>query len=158
MAVEKRLVGTFKDDTGRIEVVWFKGVSWIKKTIKSSEEYILFGKPTLYKNHFNITHPDIEKAENQEEQFANHLFPLYHTTEKMKAKYLDSKALSKLVKVLLLELKEVSFEENLTFQIIERYKLMTRKAAVFNIHFPKNENQQKRASFRLKFEELFLYS
>jgi len=152
---KKRLVGTFKDDTGRIEVVWFKGVSWIKKSIKSSEEYILFGKPTLYKNQFNITHPDIEKAEDQEEQFANHLFPLYHTTEKMKAKYIDSKALSKLVKVLLLELKEVSFEENLTVQIIDRYKLMTRKAAVFNIHFPKNENQQKRASFRLKFEELF---
>ena len=151
----KRLVGQFKDDTGRIEVVWFKGVSWIKKSIRAGEDYILFGKPTIYKQQFNIAHPEIEKASDSSESFSQHLFPMYNTTEKMKAKYLDSRAISKLVMNLLVELKEFDFQENLTSDIEEKYRLPTRKQSFYNIHFPKNETLQKQASFRLKFEELF---
>jgi ATP-dependent DNA helicase RecG len=151
----KRLVGQFKDDTGRIDVIWFKGVSWIKKSIRPGEEYILFGKPTIYKQQFNIAHPEIEKASDGLESFSQHLFPMYNTTEKMKVKYVDSRAISKLVMNLLVELKEFDFQDNLTSDIEEKYRLPTRKQSFYNIHFPKNETLQKQASFRLKFEELF---
>lgn len=151
----KRLVGQFKDDTGRIDVIWFKGGSWIKKSIRPGEEYILFGKPTIYKQQFNIAHPEIEKASDGSESFSQHLFPMYNTTEKMKVKYLDSRAISKLVMNLLVELKEFDFQDNLTSDIEEKYRLPTRKQSFYNIHFPKNETLQKQASFRLKFEELF---
>ena len=151
----KRLGGDFKDDTGRIEIVWFRGSSWIQRTLKIGEEYVLFGKPTLYKNQFNIAHPEIESALEFEAGISKTLYPLYHTSEKLKSKNIDSKAVSKLTKQLIVDLNIYAFQENLPNSIISKYGLLDRKEAFFNIHYPKSQKEQKEAEFRLKYEELF---
>ncbi len=151
----KYITATFSDETGSIGLVWFKGLQWIKKKLDSDKEYILFGKPGVFKNKFNFVHPDLEVVSENETQkiIGNRLEGIYSTTEKLKNVGLGSKGISKIVKTLLEKISE-SIEETLPEYLIKKYNLLSRKEALINIHFPENPDILKRAELRLKFEEL----
>jgi ATP-dependent DNA helicase RecG len=153
-ARQKRLVADFYDHTGKIELVWFKGIKWVKPSLTSGMEYVVFGKPTAYKNKLNIAHPDLETLELAKRKVRSGLQPVYSTTEKLSAKGLNSKGIEKLMEGLIPEvLPHIS--ENLPDWILSQYRLVNRHEAIKNIHFPEDAEKLSKAQFRLKFEELF---
>ncbi|KOF04526.1 ATP-dependent DNA helicase RecG [Roseivirga seohaensis subsp. aquiponti] len=150
---KKRLVAHFEDGTGTLELVWFKGIQFIAKKIQLGVEYVVFGKPATFGRKVSIAHPELEVLTTQNEK-ASFLQPVYHTSEKMKAKYLDSKAISKMVRQVMI-LSEPHIHETLPQELVARYGMIEKKLALWHIHFPGNEELLKKAQFRLKFEELF---
>ena len=150
---KRRLKAYLRDETGEIELVWFKGIQWVLKKLQPGVEYMVFGKPTMFGSKLNIAHPEIELLTNNNEG-TSYLHPVYNTTEQLKQKYLDSKAISKLQRVLL-QLAESRIKETLPQQLLSEYRLMSKKEALFNIHFPEDPGALQKAQFRLKFEELF---
>ena len=149
----KRLIGYFKDETGIVELVWFKGVKWIKSGVKLNTEYIVFGKPSLYSNKLNIAHPEMDLVEDKE-RFSTALEPVYHSTDKLNQKGINSRVISKLVKELL-PLVEGNIEETLSKSLIEKLRLPNNEKAFFDIHQPINKKSLIRAQKRFKFEEFF---
>jgi len=149
-----RLVAHFTDNTGMIELVWFKGIKWIQDTIKKNVEYIVFGKPTEFRGDYNISHPDIEEAAKVDSKLASPLEPAYNTTEKMKTGYLNSKTIFKLICILLPNVKDY-IQETLPNYIIQQCALLPLKDALWNIHLPQNLDSLRKAEYRLKFEEFF---
>ena len=150
---KKRLVAYFGDGTGEMELIWFKGVNWMQKQINTNATYLVFGKPQFAFQRISIAHPEIEIFNPAEKQ-SGFLQPVYSVTEKLKKKYVTSKAVSKMLKTLL-PMAYQHIEENLSEAILQRYRLISRRDAVINIHFPKDQQWLKRATTRLKFEELF---
>ncbi|MCB0505073.1 MAG: ATP-dependent DNA helicase RecG [Cyclobacteriaceae bacterium] len=148
-----RLVATAKDETGRIELVWFKGVSWMAKKLQPGVKYLVFGKPTKYGSKLNIAHPEIEIVTTGN-SLEGKLRPVYSTTEKLKAKYIDSKTISKFVAALIQPALQ-HIHDPLPQEIAHRLKLMPKAEAIYHIHFPQNTQTLEKARFRLKFEELF---
>ncbi len=150
----KRLTATFHDDTGAIELVWFKGIRWFMDKFDPDKEYIVFGKPSIFNNKYNIPHPDIDPVPEHDDPVSNRLEGFYSSTEKLKSKGLSSKNISKLVKTLL-KSTEGKIPEVLSNQIIKNLALTNREKALLNIHFPESQEQLQKAQARLKFEELF---
>jgi len=150
----KRLKAVFGDGTGYMDVVWFKGISWIQKYIQPNKEYVLFGKPNEFKGRLNIVHPEIEEAKDFLSQGNAGFQPVYSTTEILKRRGLESKGIQKAIKELLSN-PNFRVAEILPQTIIDEYRLMDRHSAFVNIHFPQSDEAQKKAEFRLKFEELF---
>jgi ATP-dependent DNA helicase RecG len=149
-----RLVATFTDNTGSIDLVWFQGIKWVKEKLKIDEEYIVFGKPVYFNGSFNIPHPDIDKViDNQNQSEVEGLYPFYNSTEKLKSLGLNSKGISKITKTLIQSAKGLIFE-TLTDEIIFKYRLISRENAVINIHYPVSNDLLKKAIYRIKFEEL----
>ena len=151
---KKRLSANFTDETGTIELVWFKGVKWIKDSIKPDIEYIIFGKPTIFNNKFNIIHPEIEELSKYDSKINSALEPAYNTTEKMKNGFLNSKTILRIQQTLMQQVYS-SIWETLPAYITDKYKLLPLKEALKNIHFPTDLETLKKAEYRLKFEELF---
>ena len=151
---KKRLSANFTDETGTIELVWFKGVKWIKDSIKPDVEYIIFGKPTIFNNKFNIVHPEIEELSKYDSKINSALEPAYNTTEKMKNGFLNSKTILRIQQTLMQQVYS-SIWETLPAYITDKYKLLPLKEALKNIHFPTDLETLKKAEYRLKFEELF---
>ncbi len=149
-----RLVARLRDDSGLVELVWFKGVKYIKPTLKPGLEYVVFGKPTLFNNRFNLSHPEVIPAVEWNKKGQKGLQAIYPSTEKLKARYLDSKGLRKLMDNLLLEV-EGKVEETLPSYLIEEYKLMSRGRAFLEVHSPQSNDIINKAKGRLKFDELF---
>jgi ATP-dependent DNA helicase RecG len=149
----KRLIAYFQDDTGIIELVWFKGARWIKSGIKLNSEYIVFGKPSAFNNKFNIVHPELDLLDDNV-NFSPGLQAVYHSTELLNAKGLSSRAISKLVIALLPQIKN-NLDENLSPDLISKLNLPYREKAFNDIHCPKDSKMLVRAQKRLKFEELF---
>ena len=151
----KRLVVLFKDNTGIIELVWFKSYNWVSKQLKLGAEYIVFGKPSLFNGKFNIPHPEIsvitEDLLKQQSAFQS----VYNSTEKLKLFGLDSEGIRKAQRNLLIQLQITDIQENLSNELINDYHLMSRFEAFKFIHFPNSNKQIKEATLRLKFEELF---
>lgn len=148
-----RLTAVAKDETGRIELVWFKGVSWMAKKLQPGVPYIIFGKPTKFGQKLNIAHPEIELV-TQGNSTHGQLRPVYPTTEKLKAKFVDSKAIARMVEAIMQSaVKHIT--DPIPVEIIHRLKLMPKAEAIFHIHFPQNSEALEKARFRLKFEELF---
>ena len=150
---KQRLTVYFTDGTGELELVWFQGAQWMLKRIQPGVEYVVFGKPTLFGSKLNIAHPEMEVATKQNTEHG-YLQPVYSTTELLKRKYLDSKAISKLMRALLGEALN-RIRETLPENIRSQYALLNKAQAIANIHFPENLNLLQKAQFRLKFEELF---
>lgn len=151
----KRLVGIFRDPSGNMEVVWFQGAQWVGKMLQLNKEYVLFGKPALFGNRLSMAHPEIETAEDFNKEKIAGLQPVYSTTEKLKAKGLDSKGLLKLVKTLLDD-PYFKMPEIFPEQLLQQYQLLPRAAAYRQIHFPASDTLYRQALFRIKFEE-FLF-
>lgn len=150
---KKRLIAHFHDDTGSIELVWFGGVGWIEKKLVPGVEYVVFGKPTTFNGALNIAHPELEPA-SQFSLEGGYLQPVYSTTEKLKKKYLDSKALGKIIRRLV-KMSEPQIHESLPLTLVSDYRLMSKREALPQIHFPDDQRKLQRATFRMKFEELF---
>lgn len=150
----KRLIAGFTDNTGTIELVWFKGLSWIQKSLKPGKEYVIFGKPSLFNNKVNLIHPEIEDAGKLEEVHYSALQAFYNTTEKLKNNYITSRVIHKL-QGNLLNLIKGKITETLPAYLIDELNLLTLEESLVNIHFPKNTKLLKRSQSRLKFEELF---
>ena len=150
---QRRLVGHFSDGTGVIDLVWFQGIKYLMGRYKAHEEYIVFGKPTVFNGRINVAHPDIDPAKDLTLSTMG-LQPYYNTTEKMKRAGLNSHALEKLMNNAF-ALLQGPFPETLSPQIVEENHLMSLDEALRNIHFPQNPEKLRRAQYRLKFEELF---
>ena len=150
---KKRLVAHFTDGTGFIDLVWFQGIRFVESKYKANQEYIVFGKPTLFGNRWNMAHPDIDPYMSEADR-PDGLMAMYNTTEKMKNHYLNSKAVQKIIENAFGMIKE-RLPESLSPDVVEAARLMPFHDAVENIHFPKNPILLRDAEFRLKFEELF---
>ncbi len=150
---QKRLTARLTDQSGSLELVWFKGANWILKYLHSGTEYVVFGKPTLYRGRFNMAHPEMELA--TEFSASGGLQPVYSSTEKLKTKGLDSKGLAKLTRTVLQMMSEDDIPENLPTATISKHHVMPRFNAYQQIHFPDDEPIMNQARNRLIFEELF---
>jgi ATP-dependent DNA helicase RecG len=150
----QRLVVMFKDSSGIIELVWFKGIKWMEPKLIPGVKYIIFGKPTYFNNKINMVHPEIEPAVGHQINLGEKLYPVYSSTEKLKTSGLDSKGISKIMKTLIIQVKELVYE-TLSPDILTSLKLISRQEAMLNIHFPTDEQLLGKSRARLKFEELF---
>ena len=150
---QRRLVAHFSDGTGVVDLVWFQGIKYLIGKYKAHEEYIVFGKPTIFNGRINIAHPDIDPAKDLTLS-AMGLQPYYTTTEKMKRAGLNSHALEKLMSNAF-ALLQGPLLETLSPKVVEENHLMSLDEAIRNIHFPQNPEKLRRAQYRLKFEELF---
>ena len=148
-----RLVGVFADESGTIEMVWFKGIQWVQKSLTIGVKYVAFGKATIFNGKFNIAHPEVE-IQTEKNTKGGYLQPIYHSTEKMKKKGMESKFFSKVMKVLLVEAVH-HIEETLPNSLIQQFRLVDKKTAVVAMHFPRNSQQLLSTQNRMKFEELF---
>ena len=149
-----RLIVTLRDTTGSIELLWFQGINWVKDKFKPGSEWIVFGKPTLFNGRYNFSHPETETVAEYTAQPADPLHPIYNSTEKMKLSGLNTRAISKITRTLVTQLKGV-IPETLSAEIISEYKFMGRENALVNIHFPPDTETLEKARARLKFDELF---
>jgi len=150
---QRRLVAHFSDGTGIIDLIWFQGIKYITSKYKVREEYIVFGKPTVFNGRYNIAHPDIDKADEIALSSLG-LRPYYNTTEKMKRGNLNSHAIEKLMQNALNLLKE-PISETIPQYIIDEHHLISLDKAIHEIHFPHSADRLRKAQYRLKFEELF---
>jgi len=149
----KRLVAHIFDDTGEMELTWFKGLQWVAKKLVIGVPFVFYGKPNRYGRKFSIAHPEMEPLSQVQEE-KSFFQPVYSTTEKLRARYLDSKGISKIMEGLV----QVAFpqiQETLPVDILHRFNLIPKRDALKQIHFPDNPDILKRARFRLKFEEFF---
>ena len=150
----KRLVATLKDETGEIELVWFKGIKWLASSIVIGKEYIAYGKPSKYSNRYNIAHPDLDEVDQSLIENKVSLEAVYPTTELLTRLGLNSKGIHKIQKNLIPQLGG-KINETLPFEMLERLQLMGKEEAITNVHQPVHPSLLKKARQRLKFEELF---
>ncbi len=150
----KRLVATFADETGPMELVWFRGQKWIRENLKLNTPYVIFGKCNWYNGSYSMPHPEMELLTEHEQGLKISMQPIYPSTEKLANKGITNRVVSKLMQQLFLETKG-RFSETLSDGILNELKLMSKGEALFNIHFPKSQEMLAKAQFRLKFEELF---
>ena len=150
----KRLVATFQDQTGTMELLWFKGHKWIKDNIKLNVPYVIFGKTNLYNRRFSMPHPEIELVEDHKKSLQSAMQPVYPSTEKLSARSISNRVFNKLMQQLFLGLRK-GVKETLSEPLINRFDLISKNKAIFNIHFPQSQELLSKAQYRLKFEELF---
>lgn len=149
----KRLIAQLQDDTGSIELVWFKGIKWVKPKLSVGKEYTIFGKPSQFNNSYNLVHPEFEQRQiNQPIQAS--LQPVYSSTEKANSSGLNSKGIAKITKALVLQIAG-HIPETLSHRVMNEMKLISKEKALREIHFPTNAENLKKAIYRLKFEEFF---
>jgi len=151
---QKRLVATFIDDTGQMELTWFQGIKWIRESLKLNEVYVIFGKAADFKGQFSMAHPEMELLEEHKTSLRSAMQPVYPSTEKLTQRGVTNRVINKAMQQLFIETKS-QFIETIPIAIIEQLKLIPKNEAMFNIHFPKSQELLAKAQFRLKFEELF---
>ena len=151
---QKRLVATFVDETGQMELVWFQGHKWIRESLKLNEICVIFGKCTSFGNTFNMAHPEIELMAEHEQSLRSVMQPVYPSTETLANRGISNRVINKMMEQLFQE-TQAKFSETLPDYLTSELKLIPKNAALFNIHFPKSAEALAKAQFRLKFEELF---
>ncbi|MBS1747952.1 MAG: ATP-dependent DNA helicase RecG [Bacteroidetes bacterium] len=152
----RRLIALLEDESGVVELTWFQGIQWIQKILQAGNEYLVYGKAGFFNGRPQITHPEIELFRQEMQNGKSFLEPVYPTTEKLKAKGLNARQLSKLTGTLLSQLSVKDLPEIIPVSIIEKLSLQRRYDAVTAIHFPKDTHDFELALRRLKFEEFFL--
>ena len=150
---QRRLLAHFSDGTGVVDLVWFQGIKYVTNKYKLHEEYIVFGKPTVFNGRINVAHPDIDSPADLKLSSMG-LQPYYNTTEKMKRSFLNSHAIEKMMATVIGQIQE-PLSETLSPKLIADHHLMYLTDALRNIHFPSNPELLRKAQYRLKFEELF---
>lgn len=150
----KRLVAEFTDGKGVMELVWFSNEKYVTQSYKTDEEYIVFGKPKRYGTVFSMAHPEIEIFKGDNPRADIGFKTMYNTTETMKNHYLNSSVVRGLISNLLTT-AQLNIPETLPQYLIDKYKLISRAEAIYNIHLPRNRALLDAATRRLKFEELF---
>lgn len=153
----KRLTAILKDDTGAIELIWFQGIVGIERLIEQNDNFLIFGKATMFQKFLNITHPEMDVIQQIDIDTFPPFQPVYPSTEKLRNKFLSGRNYVKLVAQLFLSIHEKDIIDILPTTIKEKFNLINSLDALKNIHFPENENKLQQATYRLKFEELFLH-
>ncbi len=151
---KKRLVATFVDDTGQMELVWFQGHKWIRESLELNVPIVIFGKCTSFGTVYNMAHPEIELLSEHEKSLRFAMQPVYQSTETLTNRGITNKVVNKLMQQLFLETQNL-FSETLPDYLRTELNLISKKEALFNIHFPKSAETLAKAQYRLKFEELF---
>ncbi len=149
----QRLSATFTDGRHTIELVWFKGVKYVK--LERNVQYLLFGKPSRFNHQYNFVHPELTPMSKVQPEMTQGLEPHYNTTEGMKRAGINSKAIRTIIAQLIPELQQYGMVDTIGMDIVQRYHLMRLSEALVNIHFPKDTHTMQKARERLKFEELF---
>ena len=150
----KRMVATFVDGTGEMELVWFRGQKWIREHLQINKPYVIFGRCNWYNGQFSMPHPEMELLSEHEKGVQVAMQPVYPSTEKLGKKGITNRVINKLIQQLFLETRG-RYSETLSPALIHELRLLPKNEALFNIHFPKNQELLAKAQFRLKFEELF---
>ena len=153
MGRKRRIVGHFSDGHGIVDLVWFNGLQYIDRTYKLQTEYVVFGKPTFFQGRYNITHPEIEGIERFNRSGVG-LRPYYSVPEKIQKRGINSRMMEQWIATVLRVIKE-PLPETLPTYLVRELQLMSRDEAIRAMHYPQNAEHLSRASFRLKFEELF---
>jgi ATP-dependent DNA helicase RecG len=152
----KRLVAHLTDETGVLEMTWFKGINWVEKLLQPDEVYNVFGKLTFFMGKPQMVHPEVESVKKNGGAVRDFLEPVYYTTEKLKSKGLGGRQIGKLTVALFQMLSPKDLPENLPPYLLEKFRLISRFEAFRNIHFPASQAAYEQAVRRLKFEELFI--
>ena len=150
---KRRLVAHVADETGEMEMTWFKGIQWVQPKLPAGATFIFYGKPALYGRKWSIAHPEMEPLSAANET-RNNFQPVYSTTEKLKAKFLDSRGISKIMEQLV-QVCLPQIQETLPSEILQQYQLIGKQESIQQIHFPGQPDLLQRARKRLKFEEFF---
>ena len=135
----KMLVATFADDTGQMDLVWFQGHKWIKESLKVNEPMVIFGKCNFFNGKGSMPHPEIELLEEHQQNVRFAMRPIYPSTDKLSGRGITNKVVGKLMQQLFSEIHQ-DFSESLPASIMENLKLISKKDALINIHFPQNAN------------------
>ncbi len=152
---KKRLIGKLRDETGAIDLVWFKGVHWLEKSLEIGQEYIVYGRVNNFNGVINIPHPETELVALSNTKKAATFAPVYPSTEKLNTKGLDAKGQRKIIAALFEKINAHQVPENLPDYMLKKFRFPGRYKALQDIHFPKNQKDLDLARNRLKFEELF---
>jgi ATP-dependent DNA helicase RecG len=150
----KRLVGSLRDETGMIELVWFQSLHWLEKSLQVGKEYVVYGRISEFNGRFNITHPEMEEAAAEGMAAARTFDPVYPSTDKLTQKGLDAKGIRKLMRTLLDGISPSELNETLPDYLLAQFRLVGKWTAISAIHFPENQGELDAATRRLKFEEL----
>jgi len=150
----KRLVADFIDETGKMELVWFRGQKWIRENLKLNTPYVIFGKTSWYNGSFSMPHPELELVEDYKNNLRTAMQPVYPSTEKLGKSGITNRIVAKMIQQVFLETGG-KFFETLPEDLLQELHLISKSDAVFNVHFPKSQELLAKAQFRLKFEEFF---
>lgn len=151
---KKRLVASFVDETGTLELTWFQGHKWIRETLKLNTPYVIFGKVTNFNGQYSMAHPEMEVQNEHEKSLRSAMQPVYPSTETLTNRGISNRVITKMMQQVFIE-TQANFAETLPLYLLEHLKLIPKNSALFNIHFPKSPDLLAKAQFRLKFEELF---
>ena len=151
---KKRLIGHFTDGYGWVDCVWFNSQQYILKSVKLHADYIVFGRPSLFNDRINLTHPDVDPADTLMLSKMS-MQPYYQTTERMKKAGLSSRTLEKFTSTLLRQIQAGAISETLPCYLVERLSMVSLDEALRAAHYPATANELTQANYRLKFEELF---
>ena len=149
-----RLIGKLQDETGAMELVWFKGHKWLNDAIKINTPYVIYGKLNHFKGIFSIVHPEMDSLEDYKKKLQTKLQPVYSSTDKLVNSGLSAKIFRGYIQSILLQIYE-QIQESLSTELIVSQGLIGKKEALLNIHFPTSPKMLEKAQYRLKFEELF---
>lgn len=149
-----RLVATFTDETGSMELVWFRGAKWIKDNLKVNTPYVAFGKVNWFNGTYNMPHPELELVAEYKKNLQTAMQPVYPSTETLSNKGISNRVVVKMMQNLF-AITGTNFVETLSEELIARLQLLSKGVALFNIHFPQSQELLTKAQQRLKFEELF---
>ena len=149
-----RLIARFQDETGFLELVWFKGHKWIKDSLKINTQYVIYGKLNHFNGMFSIVHPEMDILSDYKAKLQTKLQPIYSSTDKLVNSGVSNKVFRGYIQELLQQIFE-KIEESLSSELISAHKLIGKKEALLNIHFPTSPEMLEKAQYRLKFEELF---
>lgn len=151
---KKRLVASFVDDSGQMELTWFQGHKWIRDSLKLNVPYVIFGKITNFNGQYSMAHPEMELLTEHEQSLRSAMQPVYPSTETLINRGISNRVLNKMMQQVFIETQAL-FSETLPNYLLQELQLIPKNAALFNIHFPKSPDLLAKAQFRLKFEELF---
>ncbi len=152
---KKRLRGLFTDGIDTMELIWFKGIRWIKQTLQPGKNYVVFGKPSFFRGKVSIAHPEIELVSSFEKKaYSGKLQPIYSTTEKLKKNYITSKVISEIIANAFEKLTDIP--DFMPDYLLQRLGMPDLTTALKNIHFPPDQHSLQKAEYRLKFDELFI--
>ncbi|MFT4600825.1 MAG: ATP-dependent DNA helicase RecG [Arenicella sp.] len=150
----KRLEVKFEDESGKIDLIWFKGGKWITPKLVIGGWVKVYGKAKQYGSKYNMAHPDMEFLAHEREDSLG-LQAIYHSGEKLQHLGFTTKGIERIIDQLLPQLKN-GVEDILPQWMINDLNLISKEEALIKIHQPKNFDDVQKAQFRLKFEELFL--
>lgn len=151
---KKRLVATFIDETGSMELVWFRGIKWIRENLKLNVPYVIFGKTNHFQGSYSMPHPEMELMKTHQAKIRSAMQPVYPSTEKLSNRGVTNRLMNSWMQQLFIESKG-RFSETLPASVLDSLKLVSKKEALLHVHFPKSQEHLARAQYRLKFEELF---